>query len=392
MGSLMLAVSSLTVVPVPGRETPGISALGRAAWWFPIVGALLGGGLALALAGLEALFPPLVAAALLVSAWKAVTGGIHLDGLADVLDGLAGRDTTHRLSIMRDSRIGVFGAAGLVLFLVLVVTAVAELSGPTRGRLLVLAPVVGRVAPLLIAAWLRPATPGKGLGAAFAASLSRWAAPLWGLGGLALGGALLGPWGAAVVAAAWGAAVLWAVVAARRLGGLTGDVLGAVVELAELGVLLAGAAAVRRGLLLARRPCSWCATAAWSARSPAGSSGISTCPCLRSGRPRLLPSRLGCARSRSRRSTAAISSAPVVPPRSWPLRTVSSRSATRPCGSSRWAAGTACPRTISVPWTRRHSRPGCATWAASSSRKARACRIWRRARGPPSRPSWPAPR
>jgi adenosylcobinamide-GDP ribazoletransferase len=249
MGSLILAVRFLTVVPVPGREAPGISALGRAAWWFPIVGALLGGGLALALAGLEALFPPLVAAALLVSAWKAVTGGIHLDGLADVLDGLAGRDATHRLAIMRDSRIGVFGAAGLVLFLVLVVTAVAELSGLTRGRLLVLAPVVGRVTPLLIAAWLRPATPGKGLGAAFAASLSRWAAPLWGLGGLALGGALLGPRGAAVVAAAWLAAVLWAVVAARRLGGLTGDVLGAVVELAELGVLLAGAAAVRRGLL-----------------------------------------------------------------------------------------------------------------------------------------------
>jgi adenosylcobinamide-GDP ribazoletransferase len=136
-----------------------------------------------------------------------------------------------------------------VLFLVLVVTAVAELSGPTRGRLLVLSPVVGRVAPLLIAAWLRPATPGKGLGAAFAASLSRWAAPLWGLGGLALGGALLGPWGVAVAAGAWVIAVLWAVVAARRLGGLTGDVLGAVVELAELGVLLAGAAAVRRGLL-----------------------------------------------------------------------------------------------------------------------------------------------
>jgi adenosylcobinamide-GDP ribazoletransferase len=249
MGSLILAVRFLTVVPVPGREAAGVSALGRAAWWFPVVGLLLGEGLAGALHVLHALFPPLVAATLLVTVWKAVTGGIHLDGLADALDGLAGPDPARRLAIMRDSRIGVFGAAGLVLCLLLAVTAVAELSGPVRTRLLVLAPVVGRAAPLLVGAWLRPATPGEGLGAAFAAGLSRWAGPLAGLGGLALGAALLGPWGAAIAAAGWGAAALWAGFAARRLGGLTGDVLGAVVELAELGVLLAGAAAVRRGLL-----------------------------------------------------------------------------------------------------------------------------------------------
>lgn len=249
MGSLILAVRFLTVVPVPGQEAQGASALGRAAWWFPVVGLLLGGGLAGALHVLHALFPPLVAAALLVTAWKAVTGGIHLDGLADALDGLAGPDPARRLAIMRDSRIGVFGATGLVLCLLLAVTTVADLSGPIHLRLLVLAPVVGRVAPLLVGAWLRPATPGEGLGAAFVAGLSRWASPLAGLAGLALGAALLGPWGVVIAGAAWSAAVLWAGFAARRLGGLTGDVLGAVVEIAELGVLLAGAAVVRRGLL-----------------------------------------------------------------------------------------------------------------------------------------------
>jgi adenosylcobinamide-GDP ribazoletransferase len=126
---------------------------------------------------------------------------------------------------------------------------VADLPGSARTRLLLLAPVVGRVAPLLVGQWIRPATPGEGLGAAFVAGLSRWAGPLWGLGGLALGAALLGPGGVVIAAAAWSVAVLWAGFAARRLGGLTGDVLGAVVELAELGALLAGAAAMRRGLL-----------------------------------------------------------------------------------------------------------------------------------------------
>jgi adenosylcobinamide-GDP ribazoletransferase len=249
MGSLILAVRFLTVVPVPGRELQGASALGRAAWWFPVVGLLLGVGLAGVLVALHTLFPPLVAAVLLVAVWKAVTGGIHLDGLADSLDGLAGRDPARRLAIMRDSRIGVFGAIGLILCLLLVVAALADLSGSVRVRLLVLAPVVGRVAPLLVGGWLRPATPGQGLGAAFAAGLSRWAGPLSGLAGLALGGALLGPWGAVIAGVAWILAILWAWFAARRLGGLTGDVLGAVVELAELGVLLAGAALIRRGML-----------------------------------------------------------------------------------------------------------------------------------------------
>lgn len=248
MGSLILAVRFLTVVPVPGREAQGASVLGRAAWWFPVVGLLLGVGLAGVLLALHTLFPPLVAAVLLVAVWKVVTGGIHLDGLADSLDGLAGRDPAGRLAIMRDSRIGVFGAIGLILCLLLAVAALADLSGSVRVRLLVLAPVVGRVAPLLVGGWLRPATPG-GLGAAFTAGLSRWAGPLSGLAGLALGGALLGPWGAVIVGVAWILAILWAVFAARRLGGLTGDVLGAVVELAELGVLLAGAALVHRGML-----------------------------------------------------------------------------------------------------------------------------------------------
>ena len=73
MGSLILAVRFLTVVPVPGREVRGVAALGRAAWWFPVVGLLLGIGLDGTLAALQALFPPLLASALLVTAWKVVS-------------------------------------------------------------------------------------------------------------------------------------------------------------------------------------------------------------------------------------------------------------------------------------------------------------------------------
>jgi len=224
MGSLILALRFLTVIPVPGRESTGPSALGRAAWWFPVVGLMLGSALA-------------------------VAGGIHLDGLADSLDGLAGRDAARRLAIMRDSRIGVFGAAGLVLLCLLAVTALASLSTSVRLRVLVLAPGIGRVAPLLAGAWLAPATPGQGLGATFAAGLSRWAGPAHVVAGGALAAWLLGIWGAAIAAVAWSVALLAAGFVARRLGGLTGDVLGAVVEVAELGTLLGAVAAAHRGWL-----------------------------------------------------------------------------------------------------------------------------------------------
>lgn len=249
MGALIRALRFLTVIPVPGRESEGPVALGRAAGWFPVVGLMLGSALAVAALATDALFPPLVAAALLVTGWKVATGGIHLDGLADSLDGLAGGDAARRLAIMRDSRIGVFGAAGLVLLCLLAVTALAALSPSLRLRALVLAPVIGRVAPLLAGAWLAPATPGQGLGAAFAAGVSRWVGLVHVAAGGALAAGLLGIWGVAVVAAAWGVALLAAAFVARRLGGLTGDVLGAVVEVAELGTLLGAAAAAHRGWL-----------------------------------------------------------------------------------------------------------------------------------------------
>ena len=249
MRSLILAVRFLTVLPVPGPEAQGPTALGRAAWWFPAVGLVLGAALGGFLHGLEQLFPPLVAAVLLVAGWKAVTGGIHLDGLADLLDGIAGGDPARRLAIMRDSRIGVFGALGLIFAALIAVAAVSELSGPARARVLLLAPLLGRTAPLLAGAWLRPATPGQGLGAGFAAGLSRASGAVWVAASLVLAWALLGPGGVLLVVAGLGGALLVASDASRRLGGVTGDVLGAVVEVAELGVLLAAVAALRRGEL-----------------------------------------------------------------------------------------------------------------------------------------------
>jgi adenosylcobinamide-GDP ribazoletransferase len=234
---LVLAVRYLTIVPLPGRTSHGREALGRAASWFPVVGL----GIGVVLVGVErvtsVLFPSLLAALLTVTAWKVLTGGLHLDGLADCLDGLAGHDAAQRLSIMRDSRIGAFGAIGLILFLLLEIAAITELPADVRWRALLVLPALARATPPLLARCFTPAKVA-GHGAAFREGLREGAPPV------ALGLALVLAWvalgwpGLLVVAASLVAAFAVAAFMAVRLAGVTGDVLGAAIEVAELAGLL----------------------------------------------------------------------------------------------------------------------------------------------------------
>ncbi len=249
IASLILAVRFLTLVPVPGREADGRGALGRAAWWFPIVGFALGVALVTMDRALQVAFSPVLSALLVLSLWKVATGGIHLDGLADCLDGLGGRDCQHRLAIMRDSRIGAFGAVGLIVCFLIALLALAEMAAGTRGRILLLAPTVGRLAPLLIGPRFTAASPDHGSGAAFLSSMSPWAGPVHLVGVCALSAWLLGRWGPVVTLGSLLAVSIWSAFLVRRFGGLTGDVLGSGVELGELAILLAGASLAHRGLV-----------------------------------------------------------------------------------------------------------------------------------------------
>jgi len=234
---LLVAARYLTIVPLPGVIPGGADSLGRAAVWFPVIGLGIGAVLVGAERVTAVLFPSLLAALLTVTAWKLLTGGLHLDGLADCLDGLAGRDAEHRLAIMRDSRIGAFGAIGLILFLLLEVVAVAELPSGVRARALLVVPVIARATPPLLVR-LFPAAKSEGLGAAFGASVSGWAVPT------ALAIALVVALAAlhAVAVPVFTISVLSALALTRffaaRVSGITGDILGAAIEVAELAGLL----------------------------------------------------------------------------------------------------------------------------------------------------------
>jgi adenosylcobinamide-GDP ribazoletransferase len=239
MKSFRIAFSFLTSLPLRAPIDMGLEDIGRAAAWFPCVGLVVGGVTAGGYILFLRLFPPLVAAVLAVLLWVALTGGLHLDGLADCCDGLlASESEDRRIEIMHDPCLGPFGGIGLVLVLLLKISALAALASLAPRVMLIalaLAAVFGRwmVLPL----GLQPAARSTGLGAAFTAGLKPWALILAAFFPLMLAAA--GGWrgGAALLIVhlvGFGVGTL----ARIRLGGLTGDVYGLVIELSEVCVLL----------------------------------------------------------------------------------------------------------------------------------------------------------
>jgi len=244
--TLPLALTFLTKLPWPWRGPADEAALARSLVWFPWVGALLGLGFWLAWAGLQKILPAPAAAALLLALTVWVTGGLHLDGLADTADGLGGgRTPAESLRIMKDSRVGAFGAISLILALILKFSLFLSLATQTGGtKALLLYPVVSRWSMVLLA-YLSPyARPEGGLGQAMTLGVSRRVLTGAGLSAGALAFLILGAPGLVLFGAA--AALVWlgSLYFKHRLGGITGDVLGATNEVMEI-VVLAGALVLR---------------------------------------------------------------------------------------------------------------------------------------------------
>ncbi|HZZ85434.1 MAG TPA: adenosylcobinamide-GDP ribazoletransferase [Anaeromyxobacteraceae bacterium] len=242
LGPMAVAVQFLTRFPVRARLMDG-AALGRSVPYFPVAGLLLGAAQAALGAAFAGRLGPPLAAALLLAAHAFLTGGLHLDGLADVVDGLSAghRDRARTLAIMKDSRIGAHGAAALVLALLVKWAALTPLLARRDLWALLAFPVVARWLAVPLVVFFPYARP-EGMGKPFHGGARPWhlglATILAALAVGGAGGAVLLPSLAAVVAGGLAALAAW-----RRLGGLTGDVYGACIELAELGFLVAAAAA-----------------------------------------------------------------------------------------------------------------------------------------------------
>lgn len=236
MKYLSIAFNLLTTLPVcaPADWQSGDS--GRAAGWYPFVGLVVGALVALAYTLLHLLFPTLVTAALTLTLWVILTGGLHLDGLADCCDGLLHSSTPEkRLEIMKDSRMGAFAGIGLTLTFLMKVSALASLSTDRVVPVILLAASLGRW--FITLASLQPLARPGGMGADFSSGLQRSALVWGGLIPLALT-IYLGIQG--IIALLVTSLGIWFVLrfARARIGGVTGDVFGMVVEIAEILTLV----------------------------------------------------------------------------------------------------------------------------------------------------------
>jgi adenosylcobinamide-GDP ribazoletransferase len=240
--AVVAAVAFLTRVPIGGMVAVGPRDVARGAVLFPLVGGGIGALVGVVAAGLDARMGLFLAAALAVALEAILTGAIHLDALADTADGLGAATRERTLEVMREATVGAFGALALVLDLLVKTAALATIAtGPRSVGAVAAAFAVGRAAPLALAWALPYARPAGGSGAAL--TDAGWHVHAGGLA-LGIGGAvgLLGVRGLALVGGAGlVVGIVWWI-ARRRLGGVTGDVLGAAVELATTAALVAAAA------------------------------------------------------------------------------------------------------------------------------------------------------
>ena len=244
MTGLRSAIGFLTVLPV---RAPGRTGLASARVWFPVVGLLVG----LVLAGIDQLmhwgypvftedfhhFPPLLAAVVLVVVLIVLTRALHLDGFMDSCDGLLGSfERQRRLEIMRDSRVGAFGVTGVASLLLMKLAALVSLPTACRVWVLLLFPCLSRWAMLMVMQ-LFPYVRRQGIGIAFLQG-SGWVQAAIGLLLTVLATvAIAGPFGLVLLVGASATGWLVGAWASKLLGGVTGDVYGAVNEVTEALVL-----------------------------------------------------------------------------------------------------------------------------------------------------------
>ena len=236
---LRLAITLLTAVPLPGGPAVGFSAgapdrraTAAALYWAPVIGVVLGlaaAGVLLACRAGHA--GSLLGAVLAVALLAIATRGLHLDGLADLADGLGSRRPPRQaLEIMKRSDVGPFGVVTLVLVLLIQVSALARAEQAGHGPLaIVAAALAARLAVMLACRHGVPAARSDGLGAMVAGTVHPLAGTVLAAAAVAGAGAVGWRYAAAIGISLLGSFALTAL-AVRRLGGITGDVLGAVAE------------------------------------------------------------------------------------------------------------------------------------------------------------------
>jgi adenosylcobinamide-GDP ribazoletransferase len=240
MTSFLLAWQFLTLLPGGKKDaeaTPEL--LGRSMAYYPLVGLLIGSILWAAYWLVSHAFPRTLCDGLAILLLVIITGAFHLDGLADTLDGLAaGKTAEERLQIMRDHRVGTFGAVGLVLVLGIKFLALNSLPEEIVGKTLIAALALSRWSMVQLTYRAPYARTEGGLGRVFKENVKKREMALATAFSLIIAVFLLRFWGAVLWLAVGVSALGIQLLFRKKIGGVTGDILGAANETHELLVLV----------------------------------------------------------------------------------------------------------------------------------------------------------
>ena len=236
--SFLSALRFLTTIPLPWRREASQEELGGSIAYFPVVGIIIG----LILAGLNwilGLFlPPSVVNALLIVSLVIISGALHLDGLVDTCDGIAGhKSVEERWQVMHDSRAGGFGVVGVCCLLLVKYISLNSVPESLMMVTLVLMPVVSRWA-MVYAIFAYPYARPSGLGIAFKQAATWQRLAIATLIALMVAGFLTRLAGLAIMGGVWVIVIAMATYFKHKFSGLTGDTYGAINEVAEVGVLI----------------------------------------------------------------------------------------------------------------------------------------------------------
>lgn len=240
MKSFFDAVRFLTVIPIPDRLCGGNAGLSKSAVFFPVVGLMTGAIVVLFYHAFLLFLPhvPSACIAVLVMSW--ISGGLHMDGLADTADGfLSGAPRERAMEIMKDSRTGAFGALAMTSVLLLKVSALSSVMPEMVMTAVISASVAGRGAMTFAIYKFKYVTAnGVGLGTLFANGMSGRSATISVLIVASVVSIFIGWSGIFVVATFLLITILFGIYSTKKIGGMTGDTYGALCEMTETLVLL----------------------------------------------------------------------------------------------------------------------------------------------------------
>jgi adenosylcobinamide-GDP ribazoletransferase len=240
VNSFFLALRFLTIIPLGKRGEADPGSIVAAGKYYPVIGLIIGGLSWAFYYGSHHFFPIPVSVGLLVIFGVLLTGALHLDGLADCLDGLyGGTHREERLAIMKDVNLGTMGVVGLILILGIKYLLLREImSFPALWKWIVLIPAVSRWTPVFLAFLFKYARLGGGLGQALVTGTGKkeffWATLLAWVPILTLSGFY--GFGLILVVLIWSLLSGWFFL--RKVGGITGDILGAVIESSEVWAMV----------------------------------------------------------------------------------------------------------------------------------------------------------